>query len=182
MQEDRAAKAEEDIKIPDEGKMFTAELGGRNHVPGRRYWFLQTSAEKTSGNYQDVMIETCKQYNMQPVCDHKSYCRNDYPALYIGQDHHIAHGGHQNNNGYFPSGWNEIKAKFDGYCMYSAAGNGNHALCQPHAGHGGHHWQTAAQTNKFMCGSITDPMAAAGAAVGDPEYCLGCAEGYLHFK
>ena len=78
---------------------FTAELAGRNGVPGHKYMFQVVSASSSSGKYSDVMIKDCKAIGMKPVCDHPSYCKHDSKSLYIGQDHHIAYPGHRHNGG-----------------------------------------------------------------------------------
>ena len=122
------------------------------------------------------MIDECKKHGMKPVCDHKNYCKNDGNAIYIGQDHHVAHRGHRYNNGYFPSGWSEIKKHFDNMCMYTN-NHGGHAkaLCQ---NGGGHAWSTPAQNNKFMCAGPT----ATSLSFHFPQHCLRCAPGFQHFK
>ena len=74
---------------------ITAELGSKNGVPARTYRFQMVKASTTSGKYSDIMINDCKKIGMKPVCDHPSYCKTDKNAVYIGQSHHLAHGGHR---------------------------------------------------------------------------------------
>ena len=81
------------------GAPFVASLGKRNGVPARTYDFQIVKASSTSGRYSDIMIKDCAKIGMKPVCDHKSYCKDDKAAIYLGQDHHIAHGGHRNTGG-----------------------------------------------------------------------------------
>jgi len=145
-------------KASDKTLVFKARLGSRNGVPARDYWFLPTKAEKTTGSYSQIMIDQCKKYGMKPVCDHKSYCRSDSNSIYIGQDHHLPHGGHRNTNQYFPSGWSSIKAKWDGLCTYTKAAHRKHALCEQ--SRGSHAWKLASQMNKFMCASLEEPSSA----------------------
>ena len=73
----------------------TAELGAKNGVPAQTYRFQMVKASTTSGKYSDIMINDCKKIGMKPVCDHPSYCKTDKNAVYIGQTHHLAHGGHR---------------------------------------------------------------------------------------
>ena len=98
----------------------------------------------------------CAVYGMQPVCEHRNYCRNDPKAMYIGQDHHISHPSHRNNNKYFPSGWGAIKDNFKGLCFYAAKvqGGGN-ALCNRPIN--SHSWQGPGYNPGFMCarGAVT---------------------------
>jgi len=114
------------------GLPFKAKLGARNGVPPREYTF-RLAQVNPSNNYGDdfrtVSKEGCRKIGMLPVCDHPSYCKDDANAIYLGQDHHISHGSHMQNNGYFPSGWNEIKKEFYGTCMYSFNANGPNSLC-----------------------------------------------------
>jgi len=101
-------------------------------------------------------ILQCAVYGMQPVCEHRNYCRNDPKAMYIGQDHHISHPSHRNNNKYFPSGWGAIKDNFKGLCFYAAKvqGGGN-ALCNRPIN--SHSWQGPGYNPGFMCarGAVT---------------------------
>ena len=57
--------------------------------------FQLMKASSSSGKYSDIMINDCKKIGMKPVCDHPSYCKTDKNAVYIGQTHHLAHGGHR---------------------------------------------------------------------------------------
>ena len=74
---------------------ITASLGAKNGVPAREYTFQIVKASTTSGKYSDIMISDCKKIGMKPVCDNPSYCKTDTNAVYLGQSHHIAHGGHR---------------------------------------------------------------------------------------
>merc|ERR1711871_347363 len=126
-----------------------AELGSKNGVPARTYTFQMVKASTTSGKYSDIMINDCKKIGMKPVCDHPSYCKTDKNAVYIGQTHHLAHGGHRGTSAYFPSGWSTIASEWDGLCAYTANHGSPKALCNHAAG--SHAWQTPAQSPKFMC-------------------------------
>jgi hypothetical protein len=112
-----------------EGAPFVASLGAKNGVKAARYDFKVVKASAKSGKYSDIMIKDCAKVGMKPVCDHPSYCKTDKNALYIGQTHHIAHGGHRNTDAYFPSGWAAVRKNWEGLCSYTASANGNHALC-----------------------------------------------------
>ena len=74
---------------------ITAKLGAKNGVPAREYIFQMMKASSTSGKYSDIMVSDCAKVGMKPVCDHPNYCKTDTKAIYIGQSHHIAHGGHK---------------------------------------------------------------------------------------
>ena len=134
------------------GKVFTAKLGSKQGVSAHKYTFEKVRAKSTSGSYSNIMVETCKKIGMKPICDHRNYCRNDAKSLYIGQDHHLTHGGHMNHHGYFPSGWSQIRSKFNGLCSYTARANGDYALCNIPSN--SHSWRRASQTPDFMCGII----------------------------
>merc|ERR1719240_2323386 len=87
---------------------------------------------------------------MKPLCDHPSYCKSDSNAAYIGQDHHISHIPHLNEDSYFPSGWGNVKTQFPtSFCTYTAQHGGNDkALCTTG---GDHSWQTVGNANDIMC-------------------------------
>ena len=89
---------------------FDATLQSKHGVPARSYTFQLVKATSSGGSFTDNYVKECAKINMKPLCDHRNYCRNDGRAMYIGQDHHVAHGGHMRNNGYFPSGWDQIKS------------------------------------------------------------------------
>ena len=140
---------------------FSAKLGARNGQPAREVFFVPvTTSETGNGNnptYTNIMIDECKKFDMKPVCDHPNYCKNSADAFYIGQDHHVEHGGHMNNNGYFPSGWSIIRDRFKNLCAFTANHGGhNQALC--HDGGGGHQWRTPEQNNKIICAGLTSPV------------------------
>merc|ERR1711865_4090 len=82
---------------------FMAKLGAKNGVKAATYEFTIGSLLARGGKYSDRMVDSCKQYGMKPVCDHRNYCKNDKKSLYIGQTHHLAYAPHRNNNGYIPS-------------------------------------------------------------------------------
>jgi hypothetical protein len=127
---------------------FSGALGSRNGVPSATYTFQRVKTEATSGSYQAVMPQECAKIGMKPLCDHPSYCRNDQRSIYIGQDHHIAHRPHFNHDGYFPSGWSQLKGKFSNtFCTYCAQASVN-ALCTRGASH---FWQSNMQLNLIMC-------------------------------
>ena len=137
-----------------DGAPFGVKLGAKNGVKAAFYDFQVVKASAKSGKYSDIMIKDCAKIGMKPVCDHPSYCKTDKKALYLGQTHHIAYPGHRNNDGHFPSGWNAVARKWDGLCSYTAAANGNHALCNIPSNT--HSWQNANAKNadKFMCGKV----------------------------
>ena len=152
-------------------------------MPAREVFFAPAQTKETSGSYTQIMIHECKKIGMKPVCDHKNYCKNDGNAFYIGQDHHVAHRGHRYNNGYFPSGWSEIKKHFDNMCMYTK-NHGGHAkaLCQ---NGGGHAWRTPAQNNKFMCAGLSSPAGGTWAwrvVKGVNGLCTKCQKGFQYDK
>ena len=145
---------------------FTVNLGtGRYGVAAATTTFLKlTVAKQNLGkSYTDAMIAACKEYNMQPVCDHPSYCRNDNTnSLYLGQANHIGYPPHRRINSWFPSGWSSISKKWNGLCVYSARANGNYALCNIPINT--HAWRTPQQYNPgFMCGTRQKAKAQLGA-------------------
>jgi len=117
------------------GLPFKAALGARNGVPPREYSFrlAQVHPDTEGNDYRVAMRDECEAIGMLPVCDHPSYCKDDARAMYLGQDAHISHGSHLQNNGMFPSGWNEIKKQFYGLCVYTFNANGANALCNNNA-------------------------------------------------
>ena len=135
---------------------FEATLGARNGVPKRHYAFRAVKSNKNGGKFKDVMIAGCKALGAgwKPVCDHPTYCRTDSNSIYLGQAHHIAYPSHRNNNGYFPSGWAQIKSNWDGLCSYSgaASGGGTNALCNFPANT--HSWQAPKTKWYYMCAKI----------------------------
>ena len=156
--------------------VFSAMLGGRNGVPEQEVFFAPASTTETGGSYTDIMIQECEKLGMKPVCDHPSYCKTDNKAFYIGQDHHVEHGGHRNTDSYFPTGWSEVRDHFHNLCAYTANHGGHEkALC--HDGGGSHAWKTPGENNKFMC-------AGAGESIKKvyPEHCTRCESGFQYFK
>merc|ERR1712242_452390 len=97
-----------------------AVLGSKNGVPGQRYEFRVIQTDIRSGKFSDVQVTECQKVGMKPICDHRSYCRNDKKSLYLGQDHHLAYPGHRNNNNFFPAGWSKVKHLWDGMCTYTS--------------------------------------------------------------
>jgi hypothetical protein len=75
------------------------------------------------------MIEACKMYRMQPVCDHPSYCKNDAKSVYIGQTGHLAYPPNRRSVTNVPKGFPDIQKHWDGVCSYTRNANGNNALC-----------------------------------------------------
>jgi hypothetical protein len=67
------------------------------------------------------MIKACSKYDMKPVCDHPSYCKNDKNALYLGQSSHIADKSIRDKANYHASGWSVIKDKWTGLCSYTGS-------------------------------------------------------------
>merc|ERR1711988_1647838 len=131
-------------------------LGPKNGVPARRYSFREMRYQgHHGGDYSATAIKGCRQngHGWKPVCDHPSYCRNDRNAIYIGQSHHMAYGGHWNNN-YMPHGLFVYKNQFrrDGMCYYTGNHGGRHRnLCA----HGNSHtWRTATQNRYYMCARV----------------------------
>merc|ERR1712166_764833 len=99
------------------------------------------------------MVDSCKQYGMKPVCDHRNYCKNDKKSLYIGQTHHLAYAPHRNNNGYMPSGFKAIASKWSNLCSYTNNANRNYALCNIPSNT--HAWRHPGQYNPgFVCGKV----------------------------
>merc|ERR1719271_1653153 len=132
-------------------------IGAKNGVPARVYSFRQMRYDgRNGGNYADTSIRGCRKngHGWKPVCDHPSYCRNDRRALYIGQSHHLAYGGHWHNN-YMPHGLMVWKNRFrqNGMCFFTGNHGGKHRdLCA----HGNSHtWRTAVQNRYYMCGKVT---------------------------
>lgn len=143
--------------------MFRATLEGKNGVAKKKYFFLPVSTTETSGTYSDIMVDECNKFQMKPVCDHPSYCKNDEKALYIGQSHHLAYKPHRKNSGYMPGGFSQIENKWDGMCAYTnRKGQKDNALCNiPSNSHG---WFAVASAQRFMCGSTKEPVAPSEAA------------------
>merc|ERR1712072_723309 len=133
-------------------KDFRAWLGQKNGIPARIYTFRKVTATNTKGRYSDIMVRDCKKYDMKPICDHPSYCKNDKKAIYMGQHGHVEYPGHRKNVGYFPDGFNKIMNKFDGTCAYTGAHGGGKALCN--IPKNSHSWKTASQARTFMCAKV----------------------------
>ena len=138
------------------GVPFSAELGAKNGAQSGEYFFQLVQTKKTSGSYTDIMVEECDKIGMKPLCEHPSYCKNNAQSIYIGQTNHIAHGGHKNEDSYFPSAWWAVKDKFPSrFCTYTNNHGGHDkALC---INGGSHHWRTPAQDNNIMCVGLTKP-------------------------
>ena len=133
------------------GLQFYGNLGSRNGNAPTKYFFQIMKLTAKSGKYSNQMIAHCSKIGMKPVCEHRSYCKNDVDSIYIGQDHHLSHPSHRLNNKYFPSGWNEIKGYLGGLCYYAAKvqGGGN-ALCNYPSNT--HSWQGTGYNPGVLCG------------------------------
>merc|ERR1712028_304149 len=132
---------------------FMAKLGAKNGVKAATYEFTIGSLLARGGKYSDRMVDSCKQYGMKPVCDHRNYCKNDKKSLYIGQTHHLAYAPHRNNNGYMPSGFKAIASKWSNLCSYTNNANRNYALCNIPSNT--HAWRHPGQYNPgFVCGKV----------------------------
>jgi len=133
---------------------FTAELGSKNGVVGQNYEFRILQTDVRSGKFSDVMAEECAAVGMKPLCDHRSYCRNDKKSIYLGQDHHLAYRPHRQRSDFMPSGFDKIRKKFDGTCTYTSnRGPPGTTLCNVPAN--GHSWQKLSdKTNTFLCAKI----------------------------
>ena len=147
------------------GLQFYGNLGSRNGNAPTKYFFQIMKLTAKSGKYSNQMIAHCSKIGMKPVCEHRSYCKNDVDSIYIGQDHHLSHPSHRLNNKYFPSGWNEIKTNFNGLCYYAAKvqGGGN-ALCNKPSN--SHSWQGTGYNPGFPCGRRASITAALGGRLG----------------
>jgi hypothetical protein len=116
--------------------------------------FRVAKLSTTTGRYSDRMAKRCKVYSMKPVCDHPSYCQNDYSALYLGQTGSLAYRPHRNNNNYSPPGLAAIRDNWNGLCSYTAAARGDYALCNIPVNT--QSWRNPGQYNPgFVCGKIT---------------------------
>ena len=70
--------------------------------------------------------------------DHGVVCKDDADVVYFCR--------------FFPDGWSGVAKKWDGLCSYTAAANGNHALCNVPTNT--HSWQAPSSKYKtFMCGT-----------------------------
>jgi len=133
---------------------FTAKLGSRNGVPRRRYEFKIVQTDIRSGKFSAAQISECKKFGMKPICDHRSYCRNDKQVLYLGQDHHLAYRPHRLNKGYSPRGLDKIARNWDGLCAYTGRhGPRDHTLCNIPGNT--HSWQKLSdRASSFVCGRV----------------------------
>mgnify|MGYP001238667672 CR=1 FL=1 len=112
-------------------------------------WLISRS---NNYRYSIQMRDSCARYGLKPVCDHPSYCRNDKNSIYLGQQHHISYPPHRNSKNYNPVGWELIKDKFAGLCVYSNNAASKRGLCNIPINT--HSWRTPGQANPgFMCGS-----------------------------
>jgi hypothetical protein len=151
------------------------------------YTFFIAKPTRRSGRYNYVMISTCKKYGMKPVCDHPSYCANDRAnSLWIGQSGHLAYPGHRFNNDYFPSGFANIRDKWNGLCSYTR-NSGSGALCNYPTNT--HSWRNPSQYRPgFMCGAETrsfvrgNPKATCNhdknSKPGAPKHTCTCPKGF----
>lgn len=108
-----------EVQYPEKGNDFNAQAQPNNGLCG---------SDKAANDWF-------------PVCEHPSYCKLSAFATYIGQDHHISHGSHMNENSYFPPGWPNIRINWYGQCMWSNYANGGTALCNNDAGGNGNAYQ-----------------------------------------
>jgi hypothetical protein len=101
---------------------YEVHLGAKNGVPAATYEFKIANMDRLSGgSYSSQMIKACSKYDMKPVCDHPSYCKNDKNALYLGQSSHIADKSIRDKANYHASGWSVIKDKWTGLCSYTGS-------------------------------------------------------------
>ena len=132
--QDAVCKAGLDITAKQRQNSFKVKFGtGRYGVAAGTYEFMKAKITNM-GTYRTAyyagMIAKCKEYNLKPVCDHPSYCRNDGTnSLYIGQYSHIAYRPYRRINSWFPSGWSRVANAWNGLCSYTRTANGNYALC-----------------------------------------------------
>jgi hypothetical protein len=131
-----------------------ASLGAKNSVQKSNYYFQTAVLSSRSGKYSDRMVDACKSYQMKPVCDHPSYCKNDARALYIGQSGHLAYKPHRNTNSYLPTGFDKVRDAWNTLCSYTNNANGNYAMCNIPVNT--HAWRHPGQYNPgFVCGVQT---------------------------
>merc|ERR1740123_1751360 len=133
--------------------VFSATLGAMNGVEAARYDFRVVKASTTSGSYSDIMVAECAKYDMKPVCDKKVYCgpEIDKRALYLGQTQVISAPLYRNDEKWNPSGWSNIKDRWNGLCVYTGSKKKQEAFCNTPSSL--HSWRTAAQYNPgFVCG------------------------------
>eukprot|EP01048_Picozoa_sp_COSAG05_P015674 COSAG05_NODE_1918_length_3836_cov_4.174333_1_plen_875_part_10 len=139
--------------------VFSARLGAKNGLDAHVYDFKVAYIDKSQkGTYSEGMIAACKQLGMKPVCDHQQYCRKDQKALYIGQTHHISHGGRygtgKGGEKDHATGFETIKKNFIGHCYYAGTANKGMALCQ---NGGSHRWvKKEHAVAGFVCGKRSD--------------------------
>jgi len=144
---------------------FSATLAAKNGAKGGLFDFAISKLAARNGKYSDRMVEQCKKLGMKPVCDHPSYCKNDKAAVYLGQTGHLAYKPHRNNDGYMPTGFSDIRGKWDSLCSYTNNANGNNALCNIPTNT--HAWRNPGQYNPgFVCGKPGSFMAKLGAKNG----------------
>jgi hypothetical protein len=129
---------------------FGASLESKHGVPKAMYVFQLVKATSSGGSFTDNYVKECAKINMKPLCDHRNYCRNDGRAMYIGQDHHIAHKPHRDHPHYMPKGFEKVKDRFNGACTYTERHGGHHqTLCQQSNGH--HTWKRLQAGMKLAC-------------------------------
>jgi hypothetical protein len=168
--------------VPD--KPFEGNLAARRGADAGTYKFQRVRASDAAAasaqNYVTVMIEACAKIQMKPLCDHPSYCGGDSRSVYIGQDHHIAHGGHRNSDAYFPSGWSQLKGKFpNNFCTFTGSSGGDtRTLCT----YGNsHQWQYTNQNREIMCAKAP-PYEPPAPFSGDLEEMNGINKGTYTFR
>jgi hypothetical protein len=149
------------------GASFTGSIGAKNGATAMKYQFRILTVQSSSGKYSDRMRDSCKKFDMMPVCDHPSYCKNDARSVYLGQTGHLAYKPHRNNNGYSPPGFAAIRDNWQGLCSYTNNANGNYALCNIPAN--SHSWQRPSTNPGFVCAAQEVFFAKLGGKNGAPS-------------
>ena len=144
--------------------MFTQQLSGSRYtggLPARTYEFRITKLSSNSGSYSKNMISECKDFGMKPVCEHRAWCQNDKNSLYIGQNSYLAHGYYRryrwsSYSRWFPTGFANIRNRWNGLCAYTGNANRNYAVCNVPSN--GYQWRHPGQYNPgFVCGRVKPP-------------------------
>ena len=127
---------------------FEASLGSQ-----RKYQFRIVQTNTNDGNYSGIMIQQCSSLGIgwKPICDNPSLCRNDSKSIFIGQTSgSISFKTSRDNLSLWPTGWDAIKNYWNGLCVYTDRGFGDHALCEFPIGTTS--WQLPNTKYPFMCG------------------------------
>jgi len=139
-------------------------------------------------SYSESMIEACQKVGMKPLCDHPNYCTTDPYSLYLGQLGHLSYPEDRNrpsmgSRAANPPGFDAIKDKLKGLCMYAKAENQGKAVCNIPLNT--HNWATPKQAMSvgngltFMCGRVKNNGASENKCQHghSPKVCtLQCAE------